>query len=112
MDNCRNHPAPGKLRSVVVGLGSCLPKRIVSNADLEKSLETTDAWIVQRTGVRQRHVAGAAEPTSRLALYAAEAALADAGLKASDLDLVIVATSTPDFTFPSVATQIQAGLSM
>ncbi|MGB6697234.1 MAG: 3-oxoacyl-ACP synthase, partial [Methylocella sp.] len=103
-----NHAASGKLRSVVAGLGSYLPKRIVSNADLEKALETTDAWIVQRTGIRQRHVAAADEPTSRLGLYAAEAALADAGLKASDLDLVIVATSTPDFTFPSVATQIQA----
>ncbi len=107
-----NHAASGKLRSVVLGLGSYLPKRIVSNADLEKSLETTDAWIVQRTGIRQRHVAAADEPTSRLALYAAKAALADTGLKASDLDLVIVATSTPDFTFPAVATQIQAELGM
>ncbi|MGH6868182.1 MAG: beta-ketoacyl-ACP synthase III [Methylocella sp.] len=107
------HPAAsGNLRSVVLGLGSYLPKRIVSNADLEKSLETTDAWIVQRTGIRQRHVAAADEPTSLLGLYAAKAALADAGLMASDLDLVIVATSTPDFTFPAVATQIQAGLGM
>src|ERR1700720_3638296 len=112
MDNSVNHAASGKLRSVVLGLGSYLPKRIVSNADLEKSLETTDAWIVQRTGIRQRHVAAMDEPTSRLGLYAAEAALADAGLKGSDLDLVIVATSTPDFTFPAVATQIQAGLGM
>jgi 3-oxoacyl-[acyl-carrier-protein] synthase III len=112
MDNSVNHAASGKLRSVVLGLGSYLPKRIVSNADLEKSLETTDAWIVQRTGIRQRHVAAADEPTSRLGLYAAKAALADAGLKGSDLDLVIVATSTPDFTFPAVATQIQAGLGM
>ncbi len=112
MDNSVNHAASGKLRSVVLGLGSYLPKRIVSNADLEKSLETTDAWIVQRTGIRQRHVAAVDESTSRLGLYAAKAALADAGLKASDLDLVIVATSTPDFTFPSVATQIQAGLGM
>src|SRR6202043_531038 len=71
-----------------------------------------DAWIVQRTGIRQRHVAAVDEPTSRLGLYAAKAALADAGLKGSDLDLVIVATSTPDFTFPAVATQIQAGLGM
>jgi 3-oxoacyl-[acyl-carrier-protein] synthase III len=107
----KNAPS-GTLRSVVVGLGSYLPKRIVSNADLEKSLETTDAWIVQRTGIKQRHVAAEDEPTSRLGLNAAEAALADAGLKGSDLDLVIVATSTPDFTFPSVATQIQAGLGM
>jgi 3-oxoacyl-[acyl-carrier-protein] synthase-3 len=112
MDNSVNHAASGKLRSVVLGLGSYLPKRIVSNADLEKSLETTDEWIVQRTGIRQRHVAAEDEPTSRLGLYAAQAALADARLKASDLDLVIVATSTPDFTFPAVATQIQAGLGM
>jgi 3-oxoacyl-[acyl-carrier-protein] synthase III len=112
MDNPVNHATSGRLRSVVLGVGSYLPKRIVSNADLEKSLDTTDEWIVQRTGIRQRHVAGEDEPTSRLALYAAEAALGDASLKAQDLDLVIVATSTPDFTFPSVATQVQAGLGM
>jgi len=107
-----NHATSGKLRSVILGVGSYLPKRIVSNADLEKSLDTTDEWIVQRTGIRQRHVAGEDEQTSRLGLHAAEAALADAGLKAIDLDLIIVATSTPDFTFPAVATQIQAGLGM
>ena len=66
MDDSVNHAVSGKLRSVVLGLGSYLPKRIVSNADLEKSLETTDAWIVQRTGIRQRHVAAEDEPTSRL----------------------------------------------
>ncbi len=107
-----NHPSSCKLRSVVLGLGSYLPKRIVSNADLEKSLETTDAWIVQRTGIRQRHVAAEDEPTSRLGQLAAEAALADAGLKGTDVDLIIVATSPPDFTFPAVATQIQAQLGM
>ncbi len=112
MDNSVNQSDVGKLRSVVVGLGSYLPKRIVSNADLEKSLDTSDAWIVQRTGIKQRHVAAEDEPTSRLGLYAAQAALKDAGLEASDLDLVIVATSTPDYTFPAVATQIQAGLGM
>jgi 3-oxoacyl-[acyl-carrier-protein] synthase-3 len=112
MDNSVNHVTSGLLRSVVLGLGSYLPKRIVSNADLEKSLDTTDEWIVQRTGIKQRHVAGEDEPTSRLGLYAAQAALADAGIGAQDLDLVIVATSTPDYTFPSVATQIQAGLGM
>jgi 3-oxoacyl-[acyl-carrier-protein] synthase III len=112
MDNSVNQSDSGKLRSVVVGLGSYLPKRIVSNADLEKSLDTSDAWIVQRTGIKQRHVAAEDEPTSRLGLYAAQAALKDAGLEASDLDLVIVATSTPDYTFPAVATQIQAGLGM
>ena len=112
MDNFVTDAASGKLRSVVLGLGSYLPKRIVSNADLEKSLETTDEWIVQRTGIRQRHVAAEDEPTSRLGLYAAQAALADARIKASEIDLVIVATSTPDYTFPAVATQIQAGLGM
>jgi 3-oxoacyl-[acyl-carrier-protein] synthase III len=112
MDSPVNQTRLGKLRSVVLGLGSYLPKRIVSNLDLEKSLDTTDEWIVQRTGIRQRHVASEDEPTSQLGLYAAKAALADAGLKASDLDLVIVATSTPDFTFPAVATQIQAALGM
>src|SRR5438105_1297927 len=112
MDDSVNYAASCKLRSVVLGLGSYLPKRIVSNADLEKSLETTDAWIVQRTGIRQRHVAAANEPTSRLGVNAAKVALTDAVLKASDLDLVIVATSTPDFTFPAVATQIQAELGM
>jgi len=112
MDKVLNQVSKAKLRSVVLGVGSYLPKRIVSNADLEKSLDTSDAWIVQRTGIRQRHVASEDEPTSRLGHLAAEAALADAGIKAGDLDLVIVATSTPDHTFPSVATQIQASLGM
>jgi 3-oxoacyl-[acyl-carrier-protein] synthase III len=101
-----------KRRSVVVGLGSSLPKRVLSNADLEKQLETSDAWIVQRTGIRFRHVAAEDERTSTLGLRAARAALEDAGLTAADLDLIIVATSTPDHTFPAVATQIQHGLGM
>src|ERR1700722_8567212 len=101
MDNSVNHAASGKLRSVVLGLGSYLPKRIVSNADLEKSLDTTDEWIVQRTGIRQRHIAAEDEPTSKLGLFAAVAALADAGLTSADIDLLIVATSTPDYTFPA-----------
>jgi len=112
MDEILTDAAPRKLRSVVVGLGSYLPKRIVSNADLEKILDTTDEWIVQRTGIRQRHIAAEDEPTSKLGLYAARAALDDAGLTAADIDLVIVATSTPDYTFPAVATQIQAALGM
>jgi len=93
-------------------VGSYLPSRIVSNQDLEKSLDTTDSWIVQRTGIKQRHIAGDGERTSTLGLAAAQAALANAGLTAEDIDLVIVATSTPDYVFPSVATQIQAGLGM
>ncbi len=101
-----------KLRSVVVGVGSYLPENVVTNADLEKRLATSDEWIVQRTGITRRHIAAAGETTSTLGLKAAERALADAGLGPADIDLVIVATSTPDFTFPSVATQIQAGLGM
>jgi 3-oxoacyl-[acyl-carrier-protein] synthase-3 len=101
-----------RLRSVVVGVGSYLPNRIVRNQDLEKSLDTSDSWIVQRTGIKQRHIAGDDERTSTLGLAAAQAALANAGLTAKDIDLIIVATSTPDYVFPSVATQIQAGLGM
>jgi 3-oxoacyl-[acyl-carrier-protein] synthase III len=100
------------IRSVVVGCGSYLPPRLVSNADLEGVVETTDEWIVQRTGIRQRHIAAEGETTSVLGLRAAQAALEDAGLTAQDIDLIICATSTPDYTFPSVATQIQAGLGM
>ncbi|HLH10363.1 MAG TPA: beta-ketoacyl-ACP synthase III [Methylovirgula sp.] len=103
-------PQCAKLRSVVVGLGASLPKRVVSNADLEKSLDTTDEWIVHRTGIRQRHIASDDERTSTLAIAAARAALEDAGLSGADIDLVIVATTTPDQTFPSVATQVQAAL--
>ncbi|HMO30819.1 beta-ketoacyl-ACP synthase III [Enterovirga sp.] len=99
-------------RSVVVGCGSYLPERVVTNKDLEAIVETSDPWIVQRTGIRERHIAGEGETTSVLGLKAARAALADAGLTASDIDLVVCATSTPDFTFPATATQIQAGLGM
>ena len=99
-------------RSIVCGIGSCLPERAVSNAEMETMVETTDEWIVQRTGITQRYIAGPGETTSTLAAGAARAALADAGLTAGDVDLVIVATSTPDNTFPSVATQVQAALGM
>ena len=97
-------------RSIVRGIGSCLPDRAVSNAEMETMVDTTDEWIVQRTGITQRYIAGEHETTSTLATKAAAAALADAGLTAADVDLVIVATSTPDNTFPSVATQVQAAL--
>jgi 3-oxoacyl-[acyl-carrier-protein] synthase-3 len=102
----------GRPRSVVVGAGSYLPESILTNRDLAARLDTSDEWIVQRTGITRRHIAAPGETTSMLGLRAAESALRDACLKGNDLDLVIVATSTPDFTFPSVATQIQCALGM
>ncbi|HEY1941903.1 MAG TPA: beta-ketoacyl-ACP synthase III [Roseiarcus sp.] len=101
-----------KLRSVVRGIGSYLPKRMISNAEMATIVDTSDEWIQQRTGIRQRHIAAEDETTSTLAAKAAEAALADAGLTPADIDLVVVATSTPDYTFPSVATQVQDRLGM
>ncbi|MEA2855751.1 MAG: 3-oxoacyl-[acyl-carrier-protein] synthase [Methylobacteriaceae bacterium] len=95
---------------MVLGVGAYLPEQIVTNADLEAKLDTSDEWIVQRTGIRQRHIADKGETTSTLATRAAEAALANAVRSADDVDLVIVATSTPDYTFPAVATQVQAAL--
>ncbi len=101
-----------KLRSVVVGVGSCLPERRVTNADLEKIVDTTDEWIVQRTGIRARHIAAEGETTSMLATRAAQRALDAAGLGPNDIDLIVMGTSTPDYTFPSAATQVQAALGM
>ena len=98
------------LRSVLRGSGSYLPAQIVSNADLAKKVDTTDEWIVQRTGIRERRVAAEGETTATRGLKAAQAALADAGIDASEIDLIIVATATPDNTFPATATQIQADL--
>lgn len=97
-------------RSVVTGVGACLPDRVVTNKELESKVETTDEWIVQRTGITQRYVAGEHETTSTLGRGAAERAMANAGVTADDIDLVIVATSTPDYTFPATATQIQTAL--
>jgi 3-oxoacyl-[acyl-carrier-protein] synthase-3 len=99
-----------RLRSVVIGVGSALPKLCVSNGDLEKQVDTSDEWIVQRTGITQRYIAGEGETTSTLGAAAAHAALAKANCAPEDIDLVICATSTPDYTFPSVATMIQAEL--
>ena len=104
--------ASRRLRSLVVGVGAHLPETVVTNAELEQRVETTNEWIVQRTGIERRHIAAPGETTSTLGLRAAEAALRDARLTGADIDLVLVATSTPDYTFPSVATQIQAGLGM
>jgi len=98
------------MRSVVLGCGSYLPGRILSNDELARSVETTDEWIVQRTGIRERHIAAAGELTSDLALNAARAALANAHVEASSIDLIVLATSTPDQTFPATAVSVQAGL--
>ncbi len=98
------------LRSVVRGTGSALPAKAVSNSELAEKVDTTDEWIVQRTGIRQRHIAGPDETTSVLGTRAAEAALAHAGLAAADIDLIVLATATPDYTFPATATQVQANL--
>jgi len=103
---------PQTLRSVVRGVGACLPARIVTNAEMATMVDTSDDWIVQRTGIRQRHIAAEGETTSVLATRAGEAALQNAGLTPADIDLVIVATSTPDYTFPATATQVQANLGM
>src|SRR5262249_36918832 len=87
-----------------------LPSRIITNAELEKTVDTSDEWIVQRTGIRQRHIAAQGEYTSDLAIHAARAALAHAGVDAQSIDLVLVATSTPDRSFPATAVAVQAAL--
>ncbi len=98
------------IRSVITGTGSALPVRRVSNAELAETVDTTDDWIVERTGIRFRHLAGDGETTATLATDAARAALAAAGLDASAIDLIVLATATPDQTFPATATKVQAAL--
>ncbi|MER8587403.1 ketoacyl-ACP synthase III [Mesorhizobium sp. M1338] len=100
------------IRSVVRGTGAALPRRIMKNADFEGMVETSDEWIAQRTGIRQRHIAGDDETTASLGEAAARAALADAGLTPADLDLIVLATSTPNNTFPATAVEIQNRLGM
>lgn len=100
------------IRSVVQGCGAYLPERIVTNDELARKVETSDEWIQQRTGIRQRHIAADGEFTSHLALKASQRALEHAGVKASDLDLIVLATATPDETFPATATRVQAELGM
>ncbi|MBU3973322.1 MAG: ketoacyl-ACP synthase III [Alphaproteobacteria bacterium] len=95
------------IRSAVTGVGSFLPEQVVTNADLAKIVDTSDEWIQERTGIRQRHRARDDQPTSDLAVEAARRALADAGRTAAEVDLIIVATTTPDMTFPSVASIVQ-----
>ena len=98
------------MRSVVIGHGAYLPERVVTNAELAGKVDTSDEWIVQRTGIRQRHIAADGEFTSHLGLKAAQAAIADAKIDAQSIDLIVLATSTPDHTFPATAVQIQNGL--
>ena len=100
------------IRSHVIGCGAYLPKTILTNHDLAKRADTSDEWIRTRTGIRERRVAAPGEKTSDLAFEAAQAALANAGATPSDLDLIVCATTTPDETFPSVATKLQGRLGM
>uniref|UniRef100_UPI003515F995 beta-ketoacyl-ACP synthase 3 n=1 Tax=Nioella sp. TaxID=1912091 RepID=UPI003515F995 len=99
-------------RAVAVGIGHYLPERVVPNAEFEAMVDTSDEWIRARSGIERRHFAAEGQTTSDLGIAAARAALDNAGLTADDIDAVIVATSTPDLTFPSVATMIQSGLGM
>jgi 3-oxoacyl-[acyl-carrier-protein] synthase-3 len=98
------------IRSVVLGCGSYLPERVVTNAELARRIETSDEWIVQRTGIRERHIAGDGEFTSHLALKAARAALVSGDIDPQSIDLIVLATSTPDRTFPATAVAVQNGL--
>jgi 3-oxoacyl-[acyl-carrier-protein] synthase-3 len=98
------------MRSVVLGHGAYLPERVLTNAELAKMVDTSDEWIVQRTGIKERHIAAEGEFTSHLGLKAAQAALANAGIDAQSIDLIVLATSTPDNTFPATAVAIQNGL--
>jgi 3-oxoacyl-[acyl-carrier-protein] synthase III len=98
------------LRSVVLGCGAYVPERILTNAELAQRIDTSDEWIVQRTGIRQRHIAAEGEFTSHLAIHAARSALADAKVDAQSIDLIVLATSTPDSTFPATAVTVQDGL--
>ena len=100
------------LVSRIAGVGAHLPKRVMTNADLSEIVETSDAWIRERTGIAQRHIAAEGELTSDLGAAAGRAALAHAGLKVDDIDLIVVATATPDLTFPATATIIQDKLGM
>lgn len=100
------------IRSVVRGIGSALPRRIMKNADFEGMVETSDEWIAQRTGIRQRHIAADDETTASLGEAAARAALDNAGLTPDDIDLIVLATSTPNNTFPATSVEIQNRLGM
>ena len=98
------------MRAVINGLGGYLPTRLVLNDELAATVDTTDAWIQERTGIRQRYLAGPHETCSYMGARAAEAALADAGCTADDVDAIILATATPDQAFPATALRVQAEL--
>lgn len=100
------------IRAVPVGIGHYLPARVVENAEFEATLDTSDEWIRARSGIERRHFAAEGETTSQMAIAAGRAALNHAGLEPDDIDALVVATSTPDLTFPSVATMVQSGLGM
>lgn len=100
------------MKSVIAGVGGRLPDRVLTNAELAKMVDTSDEWIVERTGIRKRHIVAEGEKTSDLALAAARGALAAAAANPDEVDLIIVATATPDLTFPATATRVQAGLGM
>ncbi len=98
------------LRSVVLGCGSYLPSRVLDNAELSRMVDTSDEWIIQRTGIHERRIAAEGETTSDMAIAAARAALASANVDAQSIDMIVLATSTPDNTFPASAVSVQAGL--
>jgi 3-oxoacyl-[acyl-carrier-protein] synthase III len=100
------------IRSQVIGCGAYLPERILTNAEIAKSVDTSDEWIVSRTGIRRRHIAVDGETTTDLALKSAQNAMKDAQIAVEELDLIVVATTTPDETFPSVATAVQSRIGM
>ena len=100
----------GTRHTAVIGTGSYLPERVVTNAELAERVDTSDEWIVERTGIRERHIAAEGEKTSDLATAAARRALEAAGIDASEIGLIVLATATPDLTFPATATQVQANL--
>ncbi len=100
------------LRARIIGCGSYLPAKAVTNHDLAQKVDTSDEWIVERTGIRSRHVAAEGETTADLATAAATAALADAGVRGQDVDLIVLATATPDNTFPATATRVQQRIGM
>ena len=99
-------------RSVVAGCGAYLPERVLTNAELARTVQTSDEWIVQRTGIHQRHIAAEGERTSDLALAASERALDSAGISGEDIDIIVLATATPDETFPATATRVQQAIGM